>query len=382
MPRIKKTPFHSYSIGALPKGCQMCTAGKKSVFFITGLCSKDCFFCPISDEKKNNDIIYINEWPTGSKDDIIKEIELCSSNGIGITGGDPLLKLDRTIRFIRLLKRRFGMAFHIHIYLPLELITENKLKKFSDAGLDEIRFHPDLDDETHWKNLELATKFKWNIGVEIPVIPKKEKETKRLIDFIADKIQFLNLNELEFSDTNYNRILEQGYTAIDDISYAVHGSAELGKVLMDYILEMKYAINVHFCTAKLKDRIQLTTRIKNRAQNIAEEYDKVTKDGTIIRGAIYLKELYPGFDYRKKLKELSVLKKKAIIKRLENAKKEIQEKYDIPDNLIGIDDNKLRILTHANIVMELKSKVTDYKVAVVEEYPTYDMFEVEVDILN
>ena len=152
-----------------------------------------------------------------------------------ITGGDPLLRLERTIRYIKLLKNRFGKKFHIHMYVPLELVTYNNLRKLNSAGLDEIRFHPDIDNKKFWLRINDARRFKWNIGVEIPVIPKKAKETKELIDFISDKVDFLNLNELELSDTNYNRILEEGYRAKNNISYGVKGSEELAKNLLVYV---------------------------------------------------------------------------------------------------------------------------------------------------
>jgi len=39
-------------------------------------------------------------------------------------------------------------------------------------------------------------------------------------------------------------------------------------------------LNVHYCTAKLKDAVQLTNRIKLRAENIAKPYDLITETGT------------------------------------------------------------------------------------------------------
>jgi pyruvate formate-lyase activating enzyme-like uncharacterized protein len=379
MKKIKKTPYYSYKLGNLPKGCQLCVQGLKSVFFITGLCSSTCFFCPISDEKKNKDVVYINEWPTFEKKNILKEIQLCSSKGVGITGGDPLLKLDRTVNYIELFKKRLGKKFHIHIYLPLNHVNENNLNKLFDSGLDEIRFHPDLDDYKYWEKIKLAKNFDLDIGVEIPVIPNKEKQTKKLIDYIYNKVDFINLNELEFSDTNYNKILEHGYKAKDRISYAVQGSDMLAKKLMKYIFNNKYNLNVHYCTAKLKDKVQLGKRIKNRAKNIAEDYDILTNEGLLIRGAIYLKELIPGFEYRNKLKKLK--NKKEIIKKLENIKKNLQEKFEIPDNLIGIDKVKLRILIEPVILREIYKKL-NFKSAIVKEFPTYDMFEIEIEFLN
>ena len=58
-----------------------------------------------------------------------------------------------------------------------------------------------MDDDSLWNRIEIAKQFNWNIGIEIPAIPGYEKKTMNLIDYIADKVSFINLNELELSDT-------------------------------------------------------------------------------------------------------------------------------------------------------------------------------------
>lgn len=87
MMKIQKTKHHSWKIGNLAKGCKLCVKGEKSVLFVTGLCSKHCFYCPVSEKKWNKDVIYINEWPTRKTEEVIQEIKFCSSKGVGITGG-------------------------------------------------------------------------------------------------------------------------------------------------------------------------------------------------------------------------------------------------------------------------------------------------------
>ena len=58
MVKVEKTKFYSWKIGNLAKGCKQCVKGEKTVLFITGKCSLRCFYCPISDQKKNKDVIY------------------------------------------------------------------------------------------------------------------------------------------------------------------------------------------------------------------------------------------------------------------------------------------------------------------------------------
>jgi pyruvate formate-lyase activating enzyme-like uncharacterized protein len=54
------------------------------------------------------------------------------------------------VRWIRLLKQEFGSDFHIHLYTPLNLVTAERLQQLHEAGLDEIRFHPNLEDDRWW----------------------------------------------------------------------------------------------------------------------------------------------------------------------------------------------------------------------------------------
>lgn len=142
MAKIKKTKYSSFLLGKPSKGCSLCPNGKKSVLYITGLCDSNCFYCPLSDQRKNNDKIWINEKPVSSFDEVVEEIKLCSSKGIGITGGDPLVKMDRTLMYIKNLKKEFGKNFHIHLYTPLDHASLENIDKLYQAGLDEIRLHP------------------------------------------------------------------------------------------------------------------------------------------------------------------------------------------------------------------------------------------------
>lgn len=379
---IQKTPYFSYNTGRLPRGCQLCVRGAKLVLFVTGLCSLKCYYCPISDAKRNKDDIWANEWKIESTNDIITEAKLCDAKGAGFTGGDPILKLDRTIKLIKLLKKQFGKEFHIHLYTPTKLITEDKLKKLNKAGLDEIRFHPDIENSKEWGKIALAKNFNWSVGVEIPVIPGKAKQTKRLIGYLSTiDLDFLNLNELEISDTNANKLLEKGFKTKDKISYAIKGSQELALKLLKYA-ENKIR-NIHYCTATLKDKVQLANRIKRRADNIAKDYDMMDHEGILKRGAIYLEELKPDFGYRRKLESLSRGSIKKFIIKLKKIKKELTARFHIPENLISVDKDKLRILIDSKILIQLLSQIKTKKLipAIVEEYPTHDQLELSVDFL-
>ena len=375
MRTITKTPYKSYAIGELPKGCQMCVRGEKEVIFVTGICPRkpSCYFCPISEHKFGKDVIYANEMPVSELKQIIEEGNLCESKGAGLTGGDPLARLDRTIEVIRLLKKEFGKAFHIHLYTPLELVTPETIKKLEEAGLDEIRFHPILDDDSLWERIAVRTSMAK--GIEIPVIPGKINETQKLVDYIKDKVSFLNLNELEISDTNVSQLYEKGFVAKDDVSYAVKGSQEMAFGLLDYCLDTP--LNVHYCTVSLKDTVQLPKRIARRAKNVKKQFDIITKENTLIRGAVYVLE--PSFGYNDKIRNMPPAEKSKLIEQLEKLKENVIAKQKIRPEMIAVDNVKLRLLTSRGIVQSLKKdlKAKGLYPAVVEDLPTYDEFEIE-----
>ena len=69
---MKKTAYYSWKNGTLPKGCQMCVKGQKLVLFVTGLCPRNCFYCPISEKKHKKDVVYADEWPIKNEKEILK----------------------------------------------------------------------------------------------------------------------------------------------------------------------------------------------------------------------------------------------------------------------------------------------------------------------
>lgn len=374
---MQKTQFHSYCSGRLAKGCLQCVQGKKLVLFITGLCAQKCFYCPVSEHKYGFDEVYANEWKVLDPDDpkeLLEEAKLTNAIGAGITGGDPLVKIDRCVKYIKLMKKKFGKNFHFHLYTPLKLVSYEKLETLHDAGLDEIRFHPDLDDKILWNRLELGKKFDWDVGIEIPVVPGYENKIKDLIDYAHDKVDFINFNELEISDTkaaHYNLKLKQK----DSISYGVKGSAELALKMVKYAEKKK--LRAHFCTAKLKDGVQMSNRIKIRSSNIALPFDTKTDEGMLIRGCVYLPEFAPGFGYRDKLKNYD---RNKINQKLERSKEKLSR---FIKTLIVIDTIKPRLLIAPEKVRKNKDKIKKLGLvpAIVEEYPTADAIEIEVEIL-
>lgn len=322
------------------------------VLFVTGLCSFHCFYCPVSEEKMYQDVVFADEKRVERDEDVLEEARAIRAKGAGITGGDPLEAIDRTCHFLRLLKAEFGPAFHTHLYT----MTTNagKIQRLADAGLDEIRFHvpPGL-----WSRVSqspfvgatrLARRMGMTVGLEIPLIPDREKDLVTLLEWAeSEELAFVNLDEMEFSDANFARMKVKGYAVKHDLSYGVGGADEVAR----RILAHPWRITVHYCSSGYKDGWQLRERIKRRASQVARAWDVVTDDGTLIKGIIEGEGL-------------------GLLAR------ELAERHQVPQDLMGLDAPRNRIEIAPWILEELAPKL-NHPAFVIEEYPTADGLEVE-----
>ncbi len=341
-------------IGSLAKGCQYCLKGEKLVLFITGICPRNCVYCPLSKEKKNNDVIHANELKTKNLKKILEETRLSGAKGAGITGGDPLAKINRTIKFIKALKKEFGKKFHIHLYTSLELLDNKKVKSLKKSGLDELRIHPDLYNSKNWNKINLVSKKFKEVGIEIPIIPHSEKRVIELINYFKDKVDFFNLNQLEYATLYENEYKKRSWKISPD--YSVKGSEKTALNILNYFKKSKEKIRIHYCSSHFKDAVQFTQRIKLRAKQVAKKFDKINSEGLLIRGAIYPNN-----------PSISSLKK-------------IQKQISKFTKYSEIDKKKSRIIFNYKDAIKI-SKLFP-KTAIVEEYPTIDQLETEVNWLS
>ncbi|MBN1786056.1 MAG: radical SAM protein, partial [Candidatus Methanofastidiosa archaeon] len=100
--------------GELPEGCKLCALGAKMVLFINGVCLSDCYYCPLSSKRKGQWQTWANERLVAKDSDVLDEAKKMDAMGTGITGGDPIMFADETIRYATLLKDNFGEGHHIH----------------------------------------------------------------------------------------------------------------------------------------------------------------------------------------------------------------------------------------------------------------------------
>ncbi len=358
----------NYVVGELPRGCRLCSKGAKLVLLATGECNAGCFYCPLSTEKKGRDVVFANELKVGPDDieAVLKEAKTIDALGTGITGGDPLERPERTLGYIGALKERFTEDHHIHLYTSIP-VDEPLVSKLASAGLDEIRFHPPptlwgrLMDSPYRRSVQLCKDSGMDAGLEIPALPKHEQKVLSLIDVLeALDADFLNLNELEYSETNWSALKGMGMTWRSETSNAMKGSENAAMSILQQASDIDLNISVHYCTSAYKDGVQLRNRLKRRAKNIARPHDAMTDDGTLIRGLIVLDPSIGSDGIAKAIEDLV-------------------QAFDVPDELVAADGSELMI---APWVLEEIAPDLEVPAFLIEIYPTADALEVERTPLN
>lgn len=260
----------------LSAGCKLCYEGAKLVLFLTGICHRDCWYCPLSKDRKNQDRIYANEHLISSPEEMISVAKRMSALGTGITGGEPFVKPDRLVQYSQALKDEFGPEHQIHLYTAST--PDRETLKSIQGLVDEIRFHPpnslwkDLENTPFHTSIQRAKELGFDTGIEVPSLSNLDD-----LEHYLPYVDFLNINELEWGDSNADEMRRRGFLLRGDVSNATQGGWESAQNIVKHQ-------KVHWCSSDFKDRVQLRMRLKRIASNTAREFEEITEDGTVIYG--------------------------------------------------------------------------------------------------
>lgn len=339
------------------EGCVQCQRGSKLVLFVTGKCHWGCDYCPLSDNRRESPDMFANERRCSTWDEVIEEGHAMRATGTGITGGDPMLDMEKSLEAVRQLKSAFGPGHHIHLYTSIPFQVD-RAADFGEAGLDEIRFH--LLDGTLTKYLpviQACADAGIYVGIELPCEPDKEEQLFSLLEELhTSPVQFLNLNELEITVGNQENMDVRGFNLSGGITAAAEGSADLALRLKEASKELDF--HLKFCSARYKDAGQLRARFKRRGQATLRPYEVLSDDDTVVFGAIPTS--------------------------LEDAQDDIEElrqELGIADGWIRYDAQHQRIELPLSLAEELADAVS-VPVHLVEVHPTHDRLEVGMVHLN
>ena len=214
------------------EGCVQCQIGSKLVLFVTGKCHWGCDYCPLSENRRESPDMFANERRCSTWEDVIEEGKAMRATGTGITGGDPMLDMEKSLEAVKQLKAAFGKEHHIHLYTSIPFAAD-RAADFGAAGLDEIRFHL-LDGTTtkYRETMQACSDAGIFVGVELPCEPDQEERLFKLLDDLEQSpVHFLNLNELEITVGNQENMDVRGFNLSGGITAAAEGSADKLKPL-------------------------------------------------------------------------------------------------------------------------------------------------------
>jgi len=354
----------SLLVGQLPRGCELCTIGSKMVLFVTGLCDSSCYYCPLSGDKSGKDVVFADEMPVTDDSDILFETQAIRGEGAGVSGGDPLCNIERTLKYLRLLKEEFGSGFHLHLYTSQTDVSQDVLNRLSEAGLDEIRFHPQTND---WSGIQRAVDMGMLVGLEVPAIPGKEEELKK-VAMRAEKmgVSFLNINELEASETNFDQFVSMGFRLTNLESASIEGSASTAREVLEWSQEGLQNLSVHFCSARFKDAVQMRRRLERRLKHTARSFEERDEDDPLLILGIIR----------------AVHGKRLETEHLTAIHTILQNQFDVPTDLMNIDEQRMRIEIAPWVLEEISDQlkdmledIQDIELGIAFEYPTWDRLQ-------
>ncbi|HJJ29273.1 MAG TPA: 4Fe-4S cluster-binding domain-containing protein [Methanocorpusculum sp.] len=262
----------------LSEGCKLCYQGAKLVLFITGRCDRDCWYCPLSEERKDVDVIFANDRRVTTPKEAIEEAEIMDALGTGVTGGEPLLEIERVVEFCTALKKHFGKEHQIHLYTGRAPTLEDLAAL--QGSVDEIRMHPPhevwskITESPYIQSIKDAKELGFDVGFEVPSL-----QGLRHFFPVLDMVDFFNINQLEWGDANAEHMRERKLEPENPLCNAIKGSTK-------WAGEINGHPKVHYCTSVFKDSVQLRERLKRIAMNSARPFDMITDDGTIMYGSM------------------------------------------------------------------------------------------------
>lgn len=296
----------SLFINRISPSCQACqTAEGSATFFISLRCHRSCFYCfnPNQEEYEH--------FQQASRD-LKAELDTMKAQGqrlrhIGLTGGEPLLHSREAIEFFQYAKQVFPEAY-TRLYTSGDHIDTDILQSLKDAHLDEIRFSIRMHDLAKGRiftleRIRLAKQYIPSVMVEMPVLPGTLDEMKEILTSL-DQAGIFGINLLEFCFPYHNadvfriknyRIKARPFRVLYDYWYAgglpVAGSETVCLALLDFALESKMKMGVHYCSLENKHTGQLYQQ--NNLASLPKLYRFSKKDYFIKIAKVFGEDIPP-----------------------------------------------------------------------------------------
>jgi uncharacterized protein len=264
---IVRNDGKSVYVNRISPSCVACqTAAGSHTFFISLQCHRDCFFCfNPNQEDYEQHREHLRDLPA--------ELEALHLSGqrvqhVALTGGEPLLHKEETLLFFQSARRHFPGSY-TRLYTCGDHLDVETLQSLHAAGVNEIRFSLRLEDTENarrhtFHQIALAPEYIPHVMVEMPVLPGEFAAMQDvLLELDRLGVFSINLLELCFPYHNAEEFRRRGYQikarpfrVLYNYWYAgglpVAGSEETCLQLMEFTLEKKLQLGVHYCSLENK----------------------------------------------------------------------------------------------------------------------------------
>jgi len=276
------TMAHRHSkphLGPLSPGCRICGDGAWSCLFINGRCNCRCFYCPTTQDDIS--VPTTNRVPFDEASDYADYVRDFGFAGASISGGEPLMTLERSLQYISAVRRRLGDGLHLWLYTNGTLLTAEAVSRLKDAGLDEIRF--DISAAAYsLKPLRLAVGRIPLVTVEIPAIPEDRERLEGLLPALRDAgVDHLNLHQLRLTLHNSAHLARRPYTFLHGERVTVLESELTALKLMQAAAAQGIGLPINYCSFAYKYRCQRAAVRRRTAALILKGHEGITENGYI-----------------------------------------------------------------------------------------------------
>jgi pyruvate formate-lyase activating enzyme-like uncharacterized protein len=268
-------PFHHQ----ISKGCKLCGQGLWSCLFITNKCNANCFYCPSAQLK--DEVPATQSLTFDTAESYADYINFFGFKGVSFSGGEPLLFFDRTLHYLKTVRKMCSPDLYVWMYTNGILASENKFKELANAGLNEVRF--DIG-ATGYRldKLLLAKGILPNVTVEIPAVPKEKEKLKQLLPrLIVAGVTNLNLHQLRLTKHNASKLLKRNYTFIPAEQPVVLESELSALEIIDFAHKNSLEIGINYCSFFFKNRFQPASFRRMLAKTLSTPGSSITEKGFI-----------------------------------------------------------------------------------------------------
>ncbi|WP_167612919.1 radical SAM protein [Maribellus sediminis] len=263
----------------ISNGCKLCGLGQWSCLFITGKCNASCFYCPTS--QLSDDVPTTQNLSFPDARAYAEYVNHFNFKGVSFSGGEPLLFFERTLEYLKQVRKHCNPEIYTWMYTNGILADERKFRKLAAAGLNEVRF--DIG-ATAYKldKVRLAKGIIPNVTIEIPAVPEEKERLKTLLpQMIEAGVTNLNLHQLRLTKHNYRNLSKKDYTYVFAEHPLVLESELAALEILDYAREHNLKIGVNYCSFYFKNRFQKAGFRSRLAHSLADPDDVFTQNGYI-----------------------------------------------------------------------------------------------------